>query len=186
MEVRHLQIDGSLLFVPTVHRDERGYFTRTFDNQTGATVGVDGARFVQDSQSRSRRGVVRGMHLRSGDGEAKLVRCARGRIHDVLVDMRAGSPTFGVVQAVELDDQTHATLYVPRGVAHGWQALTDEADVCYRIDEEHDPAFDVTVRYDDAKLAIAWPLPVEGVSAKDLAAPGFSQVLAQLGIERPA
>lgn len=180
MYVTHLSLEGVLLFEPTVHRDERGFFTRTFDHDVAADAGIDGTAFVQDSQSRSHRGVVRGMHLRSGAGEAKLVRCARGRIFDVLVDARPASPAFGSVLAVELDDVAHAVLHVPRGVAHGWQALTDEADVCYRIDARHDPREDLTFRHDDEELAIPWPLPVTLISSRDRDAATWTDVAAQL------
>jgi len=167
MRVEPAGIDGVLLFLPTPHRDDRGLFTRTFDLAIGEKHGVGG--FVQDSQSRSRQGTIRGMHGRGGRGEAKLVRCARGAVHDVLVDARPDSPTFGRVESFLLDDETFATLYVPPGLLHGFQALT-EADVCYRIDREHDPAEDLAVRYDDADLAIAWPQPVTAVSARDAGA----------------
>lgn len=180
MDVRETTLPGVLLLEPTVHRDERGFFTRTFDHDVAAGVGIDGAAFVQDSQSRSHRGVVRGMHLRGGGGEAKLVRCARGRILDVLVDARAECPTFGSVLTIELDDVAHAVLHVPRGVAHGWQALSDHADVCYRIDARHDPSEDITFRHDDPDLAIPWPLPVTLLSARDRDAPSWAKVAARL------
>lgn len=171
MQVTPLPIEGALLMTPTVHRDDRGYFTRTFDSATAREAGLDPDAFVQDSQSRSRQGVVRGLHLRAGGGEAKLVRCARGAIFDVLVDLRADSPTFEQVVTLELDDVDHVTVYIPRGVAHGWQARSAEADVCYRIDAEHDPSEDVTIRYDDPDLAVPWPLPVSLVSERDAQAP---------------
>lgn len=183
MDVTELPIPGALLLTPTVHRDERGWFTRTFDHATARAAGLDPAAFVQDSQSRSAHGVVRGLHLRSGDGEAKLVRCARGAVLDVLVDARPDSPTFGRVHTLRLDDVDHVVVYIPRGVAHGWQALTDEADVCYRIDAEHDPSEDVTIRYDDAELAVPWPLPVSLVSERDAQAPSWAQV--RRGLRRP-
>jgi dTDP-4-dehydrorhamnose 3,5-epimerase len=180
MRVEPAGIDGVLLFVPTPHRDDRGLFTRTFDLTIGAKHGVDGASFLQDSQSRSRQGTIRGMHGRSGLGEAKLVRCARGAVHDVLVDARPESPTFGRIESFRLDDETFATLYVPPGLLHGFQALTDQADVCYRIDREHEPAEDLAVRYDDADLAIAWPLPVTAVSARDAGAGSWAELLTTL------
>lgn len=183
MDVRTTTLPGVLLLEPTVHRDERGFFTRTFDHDVAVGVGIDGTAFIQDSQSRSRRGVVRGMHLRGGGGEAKLVRCARGRVLDVLVDARAGLPTFGSVFTIELDDVAHAVLHVPRGVAHGWQALSDEADVCYRIDARHDPSEDITFRHDDPDLAIPWPLPVTLLSVRDRDAPSWAHVVARLHAE---
>lgn len=175
MRVDRIEIDGVLLFTPTPHRDERGLFTRTFDAEVAAKAGLDPAAFVQDSQSRSLRGTIRGMHGRAGRGEAKLVRCARGAVYDVLVDARPGSPTFGTRASVLLDDETFVTLYVPPGLLHGFQALSD-ADVCYRIDREHDPAEDLSVRYDDPDLAIAWPLPVTFVSERDRTAGTWAQL----------
>jgi dTDP-4-dehydrorhamnose 3,5-epimerase len=170
MEVRELPLPGVLLFVPTPHHDDRGLFTRTFDSAVAERHGLDPAAFRQDSQSRSRQGTVRGLHGRSGRGEAKLVRCARGAVLDVLVDARPFSPRLGEVLTVVLDDEAFANLYVPPGLLHGFQALTSTADVCYRIDREHDPAEDVAVRFDDPDLAVRWPRPVTAVSARDLAA----------------
>ncbi|MFI9380530.1 dTDP-4-dehydrorhamnose 3,5-epimerase family protein [Kutzneria sp. NPDC052558] len=178
MRVEPAGIDGVLLFLPTPHRDDRGLFTRTFDEAIGEKHGVTG--FLQDSQSRSRQGTIRGMHGRGGRGEAKLVRCARGAVHDVLVDARPDSPTFGRVESFRLDDETFATLYVPPGLLHGFQALTEQADVCYRIDREHDPAEDLAVRYDDAELAIAWPQPVTVVSARDAGAGSWAALKSTL------
>lgn len=179
MQVLTTPLEGVLLFVPVPHRDERGLFTRTFDAAIARDAGLDPAAFAQDSQSRSRRGVLRGMHGRSGDGEAKLVRCAHGAVHDVLVDIRPGSPTFGAHETFRLDDTDFAHLYVPAGFLHGFQALTDVADVCYRIDRPHDPAEDIGVRYDDAQLGIHWPLPVSAISARDAAAGSFAECAAR-------
>ncbi|MBB2909112.1 dTDP-4-dehydrorhamnose 3,5-epimerase [Streptosporangium becharense] len=180
MRVDRAALDGVLLFTPTPHRDDRGLFTRTFDGTVAARYGLDPAAFVQDSQSRSRRGTVRGMHGRSGRGEAKLVRCARGAVHDVLVDARPGSPTFGRQMSVLLDDETFTTLYVPPGLLHGFQALTEQTDVCYRIDREHDPAEDLSVRYDDPDLGIRWPLPVSAISVRDLSAGSWARLRRRL------
>jgi dTDP-4-dehydrorhamnose 3,5-epimerase len=170
--VRVVETDlaGVLLFLPTPHRDQRGLFTRTFDTVIAAEKGLKPESFVQDSQSRSVRGVLRGLHGRSGRGEAKLVRCAHGAVHDVLVDIRPDSPTFGQHAAFRLDDVDFAHLYVPPGFLHGFQAMSEVADVCYRIDAPHDPAEDIAVRYDDPDLAIAWPLPVSAISERDAAA----------------
>lgn len=167
MRVDHCGLAGVLLFVPTPHRDDRGLFTRTFDAEIAAEHGLDPASFIQDSQSRSCGGTIRGMHGRSGRGEAKLVRCARGAVHDVLVDARPDSATFGRQIAVRLDDESFTHLFVPPGLLHGFQALTEQADVCYRIDRAHDPAEDLAVRYDDPDLAIDWPLPVTRISERD-------------------
>ncbi|MQA14191.1 MAG: dTDP-4-dehydrorhamnose 3,5-epimerase [Pseudonocardiaceae bacterium] len=168
-------ISGAYLFEPTPHADERGFFCRTFDREVVASVGIDPDGFAQDSLSRSRRGVVRGLHLRSGAGEAKLVRCSSGLVFDAVVDLRPGSPTYRNQEFFELSGDTQVTLYVPAGCAHGFQALTDPADVSYRIDRPHDPAEDVAIAFDDPELGIRWPLPVTLMSARDKAAPSLAE-----------
>jgi dTDP-4-dehydrorhamnose 3,5-epimerase len=162
-----LRIDGVLLFHPTPHLDERGFFCRTFDSDVMCAAGIDPAAFVQDSLSRSARGVIRGLHVRRGNGEAKLVRCSYGAIFDIVVDLRTTSPTYRNWESFELRDDEQVSLYVPAGCAHGFQALTDPADVAYRIDRVHDPAEDVSIAFDDPELAIPWPLPVTTVSQRD-------------------
>jgi dTDP-4-dehydrorhamnose 3,5-epimerase len=166
------RIADSMLFRPTPHLDERGFFCRTFDADVVHAAGIDPAAFIQHSLSRSVRGVVRGLHLRLGGGEAKLVRCSFGGIFDVVVDLRPTSPTYKNWESFELRDEEQATLYVPAGCAHGFQALTDTADVSYMIDRAHDPTEDVSIAFDDPDLAIPWPLPVTIMSSRDrLAAP---------------
>ena len=174
MEVHTAGIDGVLVFVPTPHHDDRGLFTRTFDTAIAAAHGVDLGPESQDSQSRSRLGTVRGLHGRAGRGEAKLVRAAHGAVLDVLVDARPGSPTFGRVETFRLDDETFHHLWVPPGLLHGFQALTEVADVCYRIDRPHAPGEDLAVAHDDPDLAVAWPLPVTAISERDRAAGPWS------------
>jgi dTDP-4-dehydrorhamnose 3,5-epimerase len=161
------RISGALLFRPSPHVDERGFFSRTFDADVARAAGIDPAGFAQDSISRSVRGVVRGLHVRRGAGEAKLVRCSYGRIFDVIVDLRTASPTYGNWESFELRDDEQVSLYVPAGCAHGFQALTEPADVSYRIDRPHDPAEDVSIAFDDPELAIPWPLPVTTMSQRD-------------------
>jgi dTDP-4-dehydrorhamnose 3,5-epimerase len=182
VRIEQTRLADVLVLSPEPHRDERGLFTRTFDaDEFDAHVGAGkSATFVQDSQSRSVQGVLRGMHGRSGRGEAKLVRCARGAVHDVLIDIRRESPTFGMQEAFLLDDSTFRHLYVPPGFLHGFQALTPEADVCYRIDRPHDPAEDLSVNPHDADLAIGWPQPVTHISARDAAAGSWQDLLAKL------
>lgn len=184
MRIDTVSLADVLLLSPTPHRDDRGLFTRTFDAEIfDKYLGQPGAsaRFVQDSQSRSVRGVVRGMHGRSGAGEGKLVRCAHGAIHDVLVDIRRDSPTFGQKEGFLLDDRDFRHLYVPPGFLHGFQALTDVADVCYRIDRPHNPNEDLGVAYADPDLAIDWPEPVTIVSERDSAAGSWQDLLTTLG-----
>lgn len=181
MQVQTTSLPGVLVFVPTPHHDERGFFTRTFDADIAAESGIDPDAFRQDSQSRSLGGVVRGLHVRTGRGEAKLVRCARGAVLDVVVDARPDSPAFGRFEQFRLDDESFWTLYVPPGLLHGYQVISDAADVCYRIDRPHDPSEDAAVRYDDAELAIPWPVPVTLVSERDLAAGSWARLRAELG-----
>ncbi|MFJ9736974.1 dTDP-4-dehydrorhamnose 3,5-epimerase [Streptomyces sp. NPDC101166] len=172
-------IAGAYLFEPTPHADERGFFCRTFDADVVRSVGLDPDAFVQDSLSRSVRGVLRGLHLRSGAGEAKLVRCSYGKVFDVVVDLRPDSPTYLGQAFFELSGETQVSLYIPAGCAHGFQALTDIADTSYRIDREHDPAEDVTIAFDDPELGIPWPLPVTSMSGRDRRAPSLAEVLKQ-------
>lgn len=179
MEVFECEIAGLLLFKPTPHRDDRGFFTRTFETELfdrvmarqadAGALAVRAADFIEDSQSRSQRGVVRGMHGRSGGGEAKLVRCARGSIDDVVVDLRPSSPTRGQHLHFRLDDRDHHHLFIPPGFLHGFQALTD-ADVCYRINRTHDASEDIAVHYLDPDLGIEWSMPAGTMSARDRSA----------------
>jgi dTDP-4-dehydrorhamnose 3,5-epimerase len=171
------EIEGAYLFEPTPHVDERGFFCRTFDSDVVRSVGIDPDAFTQDSVSRSSFAVLRGMHLRSGLGEAKLVRCSYGKVFDVIVDLRPGSPTYLNQKHLELSGDTQVTLYVPAGCAHGFQALTDPADVSYRIDRPHDPAEDVTIAFDDEQLAIPWPFPPLRMSTRDKSAPSLAEAL---------
>lgn len=175
------EIVGAFLFEPTPYVDDRGFFSRTFDAAAARSVCIDPDAFVQDSISRSRKGVVRGMHLRSGYGEAKLVRCSSGRVFDVVVDLRPGSSTYRHMRCFDLSGETQVTLYVPAGCAHGFQALTDPADVSYRIDRPHDPSEDISIAFDDPELAIPWPLPVALMSERDRQAPLLAAALAALG-----
>ncbi|MEU8636699.1 dTDP-4-dehydrorhamnose 3,5-epimerase family protein [Amycolatopsis sp. NPDC048633] len=171
------EIEGVYLFEPTPHADERGFFSRTFDREVVASVGIDPDGFAQDSLSRSRKGVVRGMHLRGGAGESKLVRCSHGAIFDVVVDLRPDSPTFRNVKTFELSGDTQVSVYIPAGCAHGFQSLTDISDVSYRIDRPHDPSEDITISYKDPELDISWPLSVTMVSDRDERAPSLGEAL---------
>ena len=177
---RVARIAGALLFEPTPHVDERGFFSRTFDADVVRNSGIDPASFAQDSLSRSTIGVVRGLHLRSGAGEAKLVRCSFGAIFDVVVDLRPQSPTYRNWESFELRDESQVSLYIPAGCAHGFQALTPTADVSYRIDRPHDPSEDVSIAFDDPELAIPWPLPVAKMSDRDRRAPSLAAAISAL------
>ncbi len=158
-----------------MHGDERGFFLESFRVDTLAEAGVDIA-FVQDNHSRSRAGIVRGMHFQPG--QAKLVRCVRGAIFDVIVDIRAGSPTFGQWEGYELNDETHHQLFVPDGFAHGFCVLSDVADVTYKVSSYYDPTSEGGFRFDDPAVGIEWPVAAEDLiaSARDTGAPTLAEL----------
>ena len=180
MEVRETGIDGVLTFVPRPRRDDRGVFTRTFDAAVGARHGVVFGEHTQDSQSRSAPGVLRGLHGRSGEGEAKLMRVSAGAVLGVVVDARCGSATFGSHVSLLLDDHDFVAVWIPAGCLSGFQVLRGPADVQYRIDRPHDPAEDVAVRYDDPDLGIAWRPGEPVVSERDLGAGSWADLVARL------
>jgi dTDP-4-dehydrorhamnose 3,5-epimerase len=170
------RIAGAMLFIPAPNCDSRGFFCRTFDVDVARAAGIDPDCFTQDSISRSSQGVVRGLHVRKGSGESKLVRCSFGAVYDVIVDLRTSSPTCGNWESFLLRGDEQVSLYVPTGCAHGFQALTEPADVSYRIDRPHDPTEDVTIAFDDPDLAISWPRPVTTMSQRDRTAPPLASV----------
>ena len=168
------QLDGPILLEPEVHGDERGFFVETFRQELLAEHGIT-APFVQHNHSRSPRGVVRGMHFQPG--LAKHVRCARGAIFDVVVDVRRSSPTFGRWEGVMLDDSSHHQLYVPAGFAHGFCVLSDVADVVYLQDDYYDPDRQLGITYVDPEVAIEWPSAIELMgNARDRDAPRLSEL----------
>ena len=159
---------------PAVHGDERGFFQETYRRQAFAELGVHD-EFVQDNHSRSRPGVLRGMHFQPG--QAKLVRCARGAILDVVVDIRPGSASFGSWEGVELDDRTYRQLYVPDGFAHGFCVVSEVADVLYKVSTYYDPAVESGFRFDDPDVGIEWPTGFELLySERDRTAPRLADV----------
>jgi dTDP-4-dehydrorhamnose 3,5-epimerase len=180
MDFSTTAIPGLIEFTPTLHHDDRGFFSRTFDAETARRAGVDPGAFVQDSQSRSAYAVVRGLHLRLGEGEGKIVRCAHGRMFDVVVDLRPASPAYRTWLSFILDGDVQNSVFIPPGCAHGFQALTETVDTAYRINRTHDPSEDLTIAHDDADLAIPWPLPVGAMSAADRAALPLADVADQL------
>jgi len=176
-------LPGVVIIEPVVHADERGFFTETYRSEWQAELGMPAEEeFIQDNHSRSTRGVVRGMHFQIGSGMAKLVRCARGRIVDVAVDLRRGSPTYARWEAVELDDEQMRELYVPVGFAHGFCVLSDIADVIYKQTAYYEPAVERAIAWNDPDVAIRWPLPLEEliVSERDAAAPMLREVADEL------
>jgi dTDP-4-dehydrorhamnose 3,5-epimerase len=172
------RLEGPILIEPTVHGDERGFFLETFRGDTLAGLGLDDD-FVQDNHSRSRAGIVRGMHFQPG--MAKLVRCARGSIFDVVVDLRRGSPTFGHWEGFELDDVRHHQLYCPDGFAHGFCVVSDVADIVYKTSAYYDPERESGFSYADPEVGIAWPADLElAASQRDATAPTLSAIAGSL------
>jgi dTDP-4-dehydrorhamnose 3,5-epimerase len=186
MRVLPSQLDGLVVIEPSAHPDERGFFCETYRREWHGETGLPEAEvFVQDNHSRSVRGVLRGMHFQVGDGVSKLVRCARGQIVDVAVDLRRGSPTYGRWEAVALDDENMRELYVPVGFAHGFCVLSEMADVLYRQTGYYDPQLERGIAWDDPEIGIAWPLPAAEliVSARDAEAPRLQEIAAELPFE---
>jgi dTDP-4-dehydrorhamnose 3,5-epimerase len=181
-EVLETRLDGVVLLEPELHGDERGFLLETFSAETWAAAGID-AEFVQDNHSRSRQGILRGLHFQTEPGQAKLVRCARGRIWDVAVDLRRGSPTYGEWAGHELDAVSHRQLFVPVGFAHGFCVLSDVADVNYRLSSPYDPATEAGIAWNDPEVGVEWPLADPQVSERDANAPRLAEIADELPFE---
>ena len=175
MRILPTAIPGAFLIEPDVYRDERGFFVETSRAEWFRDLGIT-HDWAQDNHSRSTRGVLRGLHFQTRPGQAKLIRCARGRILDVIVDLRRGSPVYGQAIGVQLDDQTARILYVPIGLAHGFVVLSDEADVIYRCSAYFDPATEAGIAWDDPDVMAPWPDMQVTVSARDQAAPRLAEI----------
>ncbi len=171
MEYIKTKIDDVWILEPRVFEDARGYFMETWrEEDFNRAIGHD-VRFVQDNQSKSSRGVLRGLHFQKGDAsQAKLVRVLQGRVVDVAVDLRKSSPTFGQYVMVELSEENKRQLFIPRGFAHGFQVLSDTAVFTYKVDNRYAPESECSVRYDDPAIGIDWPIKGDDVvlSEKDL------------------
>ncbi|MDP9345853.1 MAG: dTDP-4-dehydrorhamnose 3,5-epimerase [Actinomycetota bacterium] len=174
-------LDGPLLLQPQFFGDDRGFFCETFRRSDMMALGIE-EEMVQDNHSRSVRGVVRGMHFHVGRGVTKLVRCGRGAIADVLVDLRADSSNYRRWESFELSDENLRILYVPVGFGHGFCVVSDVADVFYKQDRYYDAAVERGIRYDDPAIGIEWPLPVADlqISARDAEAPLLADIAGSL------
>ena len=178
------RIDGVGLIQPIVRGDERGFFVETYRRNEFAEIGIP-EEMVQDNHSRSKRGIVRGMHFQIGEGAAKLVRCGRGEIVDVIVDLRRGSPTFGEWEAFDLSAENGRIVYCPIGFAHGFCVTSDLADVFYKQSNYYSDELERGIKYDDPEVGIEWPLPVEELipSQRDATAPTLAEVADDLPFE---
>lgn len=179
MRATTTKLPGMVVIEPVVHRDRRGFFAETFRADELEGLGVR-ENWVQDNHSRSARGVLRGMHFSVGAGQAKLVRCARGSILDVAVDIRRDSPAFGRWESVTLDDEDLRMVYLPIGFAHGFVVLSETADVVYRCSSYYDGALEKGFAWDDPDVGIAWPEGPRTISDRDASAPRLADIAEDL------
>jgi dTDP-4-dehydrorhamnose 3,5-epimerase len=172
-------IEGLVLLGVGPHGDERGFLLESFRADSWRELGVD-VEFVQENHSRSSRGILRGVHFQTRPGQAKLVRCVRGAIWDVAVDLRRDSPTYRHWEGHELSDSNHRQLFVPAGFGHGFCVLSDLADVAYKLSSYYDPETEVGIAWDDPDVGIEWPLAEPQISERDRTAPRLADVAADL------
>lgn len=175
MNVITTDIPDVLIIEPRVLGDARGFFLETYQLERYAAQGIS-RPFVQDNLSRSAKGVLRGLHLQNPMAQGKLVGVQRGKVLDVAVDVRRGSPTFGRHVAVELSEDNRRQLWVPRGLAHGFVVLSEIADFTYKCDNFYSPKDEITVRWDDPAIGIGWGVTNPSLSARDAAAPPLAEV----------
>jgi len=184
MKALETRLPGLVLIAPEVLGDERGFFLETYSAAKWAAVGVPGpSEFVQDNHSRSRRGTVRGLHFQTHPGQGKLVRCARGSVVDVVVDLRRGSPTFGEWESFELDDLDALQLWIPVGFAHGFCVTSEVADFVYKTTNYYDTATEAGIRFDDPEVGVVWPDLELLYSERDRTAPTLTEIADDLPFE---
>jgi dTDP-4-dehydrorhamnose 3,5-epimerase len=175
MKFTNTELAGAMIIELEAHQDERGFFARTFCAREFAAQGLN-PNFVQANLSLTRKaGTLRGMHYQIPPAaETKLVRCLRGAIYDVIVDLRPDSATYLSWTSIELTEENHLALYIPEGFAHGFQTLSDDVEVFYQMGDFFTPDCQRGILYNDPTLAITWPLPIGEISAKDATLPVFS------------
>jgi dTDP-4-dehydrorhamnose 3,5-epimerase len=179
VELLETRLEGPKLIAPKVIGDERGFFSETYRRSVFGDLGIP-EEMVQDNHSRSDRGIVRGMHFQIGEGAAKLVRCGRGAIYDVLVDIRRGSPTYGEWEGFELTDENMHLVYCPIGFAHGFCVLSDVADVHYKLSSLYDPETEAGIAWDDPEIGVEWPVADPQISERDRNAPRLAEIADEL------
>lgn len=175
MEFVDLPITGLKVVIPRLFQDERGFFFESYRQDGYVNNGVDEI-FVQDNTSFSVKGTVRGLHFQSQPGQAKLVTCVQGKIWDVAVDIRPDSRTFMKWEAVELDDQSHKQIYIPKGFAHGFCVLSETARVHYKVSAPYNPKTECSIRWNDPDLKIAWPVKDPILAPRDKTCPFFKEM----------
>jgi dTDP-4-dehydrorhamnose 3,5-epimerase len=169
------ELEGLILLEPEVHGDARGFFVETYRREVWAELGV-AAEFVQHNHSRSGQGILRGLHFQTEPRQAKLLRCARGAIFDVAVDLRRDSPTYGKWEGHVLDDERHRQLFVPIGFAHGFVVISEVADVSYLVSSVYDPATEAGFAWDDPEVGVDWGVDEPLVSERDRSAPKLAEI----------
>jgi dTDP-4-dehydrorhamnose 3,5-epimerase len=170
LNIKKTSLPGVLLIEPKVFTDERGFFMETYNLDAFRAAGIPD-EFVQDNHSRSARGVLRGLHYQEPNAQGKLVRCTRGAIFDVAVDIRRGSPSFAKWFGLELSDANKLMLWIPPGFAHGFCALEDDSDLVYKCTTLYDPTSDRAILWNDPDVGIEWPITEPVLSKKDAGAP---------------
>jgi dTDP-4-dehydrorhamnose 3,5-epimerase len=173
------KLDGVILIEPVVHGDERGFMLESYSRDHWRELGID-VEFVQHNHSRSSQGTLRGIHFQTEPGQAKLIRCARGEILDVAVDLRRGSSTYGQWEAHVLDDVKHRQLFIPVGFGHGFAVLSDVADVAYQVSSYYDPETEAGIAWDDPDIAVDWQVANPLLSERDKSAPTLADLADEL------
>jgi dTDP-4-dehydrorhamnose 3,5-epimerase len=181
MEIVSLRLSGLKLLRPRLFGDSRGYFYESFRKPLYEEIGLP--PFVQDNVSCSAQHTVRGLHYQSEPGQAKLISCLRGKIYDVVVDIRPHSPTFGQWEAVELGDASPAQLFIPIGFAHGFCVLSEQALVQYKVSALYDPTTEKSIRWNDPTLNVAWPTKEPLLSSRDQTSPFFNEVFREAHLD---
>ena len=169
------EIPDLVLLETTAHGDDRGFLVETFRDDLWRDHGID-VEFVRENQSRSGGGILRGLHFQLRPGQAKLVRCARGTIWDVAVDLRRDSPTYRRWEGVPLSDENHRQLFIPAGFAHGFCVMSEQADVAYKLSSYYDQDTEAGIRWDDPGVGVEWPIQHPQLSDRDKLAPTLAEI----------
>jgi dTDP-4-dehydrorhamnose 3,5-epimerase len=173
------RLEGLVLVEPDVFADSRGFFMETFRANLHRELGID-VEFVQDNHSRSQRGSIRAFHFQLQPGQAKLVRCPRGSVYDVAIDLRRDSPTYRQWEAFELDDENHHQLFIPVGFAHGFCVTSEVADFVYKVSNYYDPETERGIAFDDPDIGVEWPVDDPLISERDRSNPQLAEIADEL------
>jgi dTDP-4-dehydrorhamnose 3,5-epimerase len=160
-------IEGLYIVEPTVFGDDRGFFMETWNKKDFLEIGLD-LEFVQDNHSKSKKGVLRGLHFQRKNSQGKLVRCIKGKVYDVAVDLRSNSKTFGKYYGIELTEENKLMFYIPEGFAHGYLALTEEVEFLYKATNYYSPEYESGIIWNDEDINVEWPLKKYGIKEEDL------------------